>query len=401
MGTTKSELWAISQKLTNYPSKSELKWDSSTSLTSPSLMENSTVPSSNLGITAAAAQTVPQQAQSALSFPLGWYDSISNPDTLNQIAKEGMNIVVPYTNSSSVQEIKSYLDRAAAVGIKVLVEIPRLQVRRDHRWLITQMIKELKTHPAVYGWYLFDEPEFIQLSPALLERVYKAIKAEDPQHKVAVAFGKPLHIREYLKAADTIMYFNYPIMDGSSEFDGLGVPSFINKLQSVAHSITKDHDLWFILQGYGRDKHGRVTKFKRRLPTFAESRYMIYSALIAQTDGLLFWTHYRSQQQWIDSILTPILQEVQPYLSTVNSKTLSSSLTGGLKVNNSQVQAKLYQNSTTQELLLIAVNNSRRPSNTTISIGQSIAANSAQVLPNKSAIKLEKGTLKDFFEPYS
>lgn len=395
INTTKSELWAISQKLSNYPPREDqLKWDGALTLKSDSLLTQGLIPGENSA--PAKTQARPRQPQTSLNFPLGWYDSISNLNTLEQITQEGMNIVMPYTGKSSMEEIETYLDRAAATGIKVLLEIPRLEVRRDHRWLITQFVRKFKTHPAVYGWYLFDEPEFISLSPRLLKRVYRAIKTEDPRHQVAIAFGKPQYIRKYLSALDTVMYFNYPVFDSSSEFGSPEIRTFKTRLQNVAAITPNDKELWFILQGYGRDKQGRLTKFKRRLPTVAESRYMTYSALLARADGLLFWTHYRSQQQWIDRVLSPIIQEIQPYLTTGNNQDINCNLL----VNNPYLQARLYRNSTTKDLLLIAINHNNRQISTAIALDEDISVNSARNLTSDRLLKLTRGLVQDTFEPY-
>ncbi|MEM8718693.1 MAG: hypothetical protein AAGE84_05220 [Cyanobacteria bacterium P01_G01_bin.39] len=384
IGTIKSELWAMSQ----------IKYSSE--VDKPKLNQGSIMTNFNQVI--ANAKTASDQPLISDNFPLGWYDSVSNLDTPALIADEGMNIIMPYIGESSIQEVKAYLDQAAAAGMKIMVEIPRLEVRRDHRWLITQFVKELKTHPAVHGWYLFDEPEFIKLSPRILERVYRAIKAEDPKHTVAIAFGRPLYIRKYLKALDTVMYFKYPIMDNSPEFSGLENGIFSKLLNNVTAIASKPHDVWFILQGYGRDKHGRQTRFKRRLPTAAESRYMVYSAILAQADGLFFWTHYRSQQQWIDSVLTPIVQELKGYLPAIANQTFNSRK--NIAVDNSRIQARLYQNSTTQDLLLIAINHSKRQIDTAIAIKENTKVNLAQILPAHNSVNLSGGVLQDVFEPY-
>lgn len=328
---------------------------------------------------------------------MGWYDTVTNLDTPAQIAREGINIVMLYTGKRSIKEVKTYLDRAAAAGIKVMVEIPRDEVRRDHRWLITQFVKELKTHPAVFGWYLFDEPEYIKMSPRILERVYRGIKAEDPEHTVGMAFGRLIHIKRYLKALDAVIYFKYPCYYDSPKFCNLQNGIFRKLAETVAFIAKDQSHFWFVLQGYGEDKYGRPTKFNRRLPTFAEERYMLYSAILAQADGLFFWTHYRSQQQWIDSVLTPIVDELQNYLPIITSSLLNNKLV----IDNPDIQASLYQNSITQDRLLIAINHSSHKLETAIAIKENIKANSAQVLRSNRWINIEQGLLTDTFEPYA
>lgn len=394
VGTTKSELWAISQRLENSPPKLSQQGVNHNSFSHNELISvaSSSVNSTTTQIARNSdSQNIPE------NFPLGWYDSITNLDTLPRIAGEGMNMVMPYIGQQSIQEVRAYLDRAAAAGIKVMVEIPRNQVRRDHRWLITQFVKQLKTHPAVLGWYLFDEPEFIKLSPRILERVYRAIKAEDPHHTVAIAFGKLIHIKKYIKALDTVIYFKYPCYYDSPKFCGLENGIF-RKLTSTAAFLAKQQDhFWMALQGYGENEDGSPTKFNRRLPSIAEERYMVYSAILAQADGLFFWTHYRSQQRWINSVLTPIVKELKNYLPTITSSNLNHQLV----TDNPHIQAVLYQDLLTQNSLIIAINHSSKKLQTAIAIKQNIKANSAQVINSEKSININQGLLTNTFEPYA
>ncbi len=406
IGTTKSELWAISHQLRNSGNSSlglTVAPSDQNSSSQNGVISHSKSAESNLDSIISSPLTTtridPNQSKPTVpyNFPLGWYDTVTNLDTPAQIAREGINIVMLYTGKRSIKEVKTYLDRAAAAGIKVMVEIPREEVRRDHRWLITQFVKELKTHPAVFGWYLFDEPEYIKMSPRILERVYRGIKAEDPEHTVGMAFGRLIHIKRYLKALDTVIYFKYPCYYDSPKFCNLQNGIFRKLAETVAFIAKDKSHFWFVLQGYGEDKYGRPTKFNRRLPTFAEERYMLYSAILAQADGLFFWTHYRSQQQWIDSVLTPIVEELQNYLPTITSSLLNNKLV----IDNPDIQASLYQNSITQDLLLIAINHSSHKLETAIAIKENIKANSAQVLRSNRWINIEQGLLTDTFEPYA
>ena len=382
IGTMKSELWAATQRF-----DPDFESEKIATLAEPTLM-SSIFPNRN-GTNKAMKNND--------FFPLSWYDSVDNLDTPAQIATEGINLIVPYTGKSDVTQVKAYLDRAAAVGIKVMVEIPRLEVRRDHRWLITQLVKALKNHPAVYGWYLFDEPEFIQMSPALLKRVYDAIKIEDPNHTVAIAFGRLERVKPYLQALDTLVYFRYPCYYDSPEFCGFEDGSFKDlAAEAAALSLERDN-FWMALQGYGEDKYGRPTQFNRRLPSLEEERYMIYSAVLAHANGLLFWTHYRSQQQWIDRVLTPLIEELREYLPAITNR---NSVVPKV-VSDARVQTKLFRYPQTGDLLLIAINHSGQSFTTEMALQPRVRVNLARVGSENRAIAIDRGRLTDVFEPFA
>ncbi|MEL6930510.1 MAG: hypothetical protein AAFO95_18030 [Cyanobacteria bacterium J06600_6] len=384
VGTLKSELWAAIQQPGLQSPKTELQ-TSSKSENQAALFPDphSPAPGNN--------------REKSLAFPLGWYSSVDYPDALKRMATEEINFVVPYTGKSDVKKVKTYLDRASAAGIQVMVEIPRLEVRRDHRWLITQFVKQLKDHPALHSWYLYDEPEYVKLSPRLLERVYQAIKTEDPKHNVAIAFGKLNRVEKYLKALDTILYFNYPCYYDSPQFCNLESSVFGQLTANIAPLVQEKDNFWMVLQGYGEDKYGRPTQNNRRLPTIEEERYMIYSSILAQANGLLFWTHYRSQQFWIDSVLTPLLEELQNYLPAITSqKTVPQAF-----ADRSTIQARLFRHPQDNSLLLIALNQSSEVVETEIVLKPRIQANYAQVIREERAITLNQGRLTDAFEPFA
>ena len=386
---TKSELWAISHQLkdfkasefitSNNSSKSKLSRDRDTA------SEKMTAP-----IAKSYTESLPY------GFPLGWYDSIKNLNTPAKIANEGINLVMPYTGKGDAPEIRAYLDKAAAAGIKVLVDIPRDSVRRGHTVRISQLVRKLKNHPALFGWYLFDEPEYIGLSPNLLQKFYQTIKTEDPKHPIAVAFARLDQAKDYFPSVDIVMYSDYPCLYNEPEFNNFQSSAFPTLAQDSQFLSQTQKSFWFILQGYGEDKYGRPTKYKRRLPTAAEARYMLYSTVLADTDGLFFWTHYRSQQQWIDSVLTPMVQELQGYIPTIKTNALNNRLV----VNNPKIQASLYRDPDTQGLLLIAVNHDVSQIETSLKIKENTQAQSANVLTENRVVNLANKTFNDTFEPY-
>lgn len=384
VGTIKSELWALTQQGDyNYI----FEPDSLTAKEAPH--RASIFPPVNS----------PQSEQtnaSSLAFPLGWYSSVDYPDALQQVAAEGINFVVPYTGKSDANKVKAYLDRAGEAGIKVMVEIPRIEVRKDHRWLITQFVKQLKNHPALYGWYLYDEPEYVQISPRLLERVYQAIKTEDPQHSVAIAFGKLNRLGKYLQALDTVLYFNYPCYNDTPQFCNFENSGFGQLTANIAQFVEAKGNFWMVLQGYGEDKNGQP-RHNRRLPSLEEERYMIYSSVLARANGLLFWAHYLSQQPWIDSVLTPLVTELQSYLPAIASQKTVPQVSS----DNSLVQGRLFRNPQDNSLLLISVNHSSQTIPATFTLRPQVRVQTARVLQEDRQIALQQGKLGDRFPPHA
>lgn len=332
-------------------------------------------------------------------FPLGWYDGITYKRTAGKVAKEGINLLIPYTVEKDDETVTGYLDAAKVAGVKVILELRRSTVKAGDVIAVKQFVHKFKTHPSVFGWYLYDEPANNNISPNTLNQLYDAIKEEDPEKPVAIAFAWYTNMVEYINAMDIFMFDYYPCYYGSPEFAGFGGNKFQEYLTKAAYYGTKKDAFWFIMQGFGENNDG-TPQIDRRLPTEAEARYMFYTSILAGADGLFFWAHYRSQQSWIDSVLTPIVQEFQEYIFDIKNGILSNQI----NVNRSEIQVALYQNSITSRYLLVAINHSQSSVNTIFQISEDIQANSVELRTKDGFQNLHltsDNTLYDLLPPYT
>ena len=334
--------------------------------------------------------------QKGINFPLGWYDHIHRVETPAKVATEGMNLLMPYTSNKNEATIRSYLDAAETAGMKVLLEPYRAKVKKGDIAAVTQFVRTFKQHPAVFGWYLYDEPAVKKaVSPETLEFLYNAIKAEDPNRPVAIVFA-PSQIGKmltYRKAFDICMIDRYPLFYRKREFNNLG--DFWEWMQNAA-SVARDKKFWPVLQAFGEQEDGKP-KYRRRLPTVAEERYMFYVAVNAGADGLFFYGHHWTLQSWIDSVLKPLIREFHQYIPAINSGPLSKKAT----VNRSDMQVLLYQNPFNKNYLAIAIHHGRGTVNPKIALDTSINTRSIKVVGEHRHLSLTKGIFKDSFGPYA
>ncbi|VEP13242.1 conserved hypothetical protein [Hyella patelloides LEGE 07179] len=331
-------------------------------------------------------------------FPIGWIDRIEKPETPGKVANEGINLLIPYTHSYQQETIETYLDNAQKNGIKVFLEPYREPVETGDAAAVTEFVRTYKQHPAVAGWYAYDEPILatrVPVPPEILEITYQAIKAEDPKRPVAVVFpGSQIDkVPQYRNAMDICMIDRYPFFYPKPEFSNL---SDFGQWMEEAASFSGDQPFWPVLQGFGEQENGKP-KFKRRLPTAAEERYMIYTAVLAGADGLIFYGHHWTQQSWVDSILTPLISEFREYLPIVEANLIA----GNSQVNQDDVQTLLYQNPSNQQYLLIAVHHGRGKVRATIGFESLEASNQAKVLAENRDVELIEGGIEDTFDSYA
>lgn len=152
-----------------------------------------------------------------------------------------------------------------------------------------------------------------------------------------------------------------------------------------------------VLQAYGRHEQDIEPNAKRRFCTLGEQRYMLYTSILAGADGLFFYGHHRTKQSWVDSTLTPLIQEFKPLIPAIQTEPLWSKDKNGRK----NIQSKLYQNKNDGQFVLIAVNHENNSINTTIELNTDTNVNYAKVIGENRWTNIGRGIIKDSFAPYA
>ena len=332
-------------------------------------------------------------------FALGWYDRL-DPSNLPRFSSEGMNLVMPYTGQESPAQLaalRAYLDAAAQLDLAVLVEVWRDRVLAGDVAAVVAEVHALKDHPALFRWYLYDEPDVAartgeKTAPADLRPFYDAIRAEDPAREVAVVFSRYLaDAPPYLSDLDVYLFDYYPELAGSSEFSNL--PMFHSLVTTAAAQASGKAGFWPVLQGFGDEPRPAP----RRFPTTREATYMLYASLLAGADGALYFYRPWSKPGWVDGTLAPLLRDVRGLVPAVRSGAIDL----GLQVaGSSSLEAKLYRDPTSGTDIVIAMNHSTETTTATLTLAPSIPSQSVAVLGETRSIALTRGSFTDSFAPF-
>jgi hypothetical protein len=287
--------------------------------------------------------TASRTRTSQVGFPIAWYDALQDTRGLSRIASERMNGVMPYYSDKG--DVGSYLDAAQAAHVQVLLEIPRRFVRTIDDSALRSFVRTYKARPALFGWYLADEPstnmELGPLTGPKARRLYRAIKLEDPRHPVAIALGPNENPRPYASALDVLMYDDYPCMRRTPEFGNFSAWS---RRVAAASRAAQPHAFVPVIQAFGG-------AWGNRLPTTAEERYMVYSSIQDGAAGIFFWTRYRSDSKWINHTLTPITTDLE-----VMRPALAAGALSGVAAEGANVTASVFRDPRTGHTYLVVVN---------------------------------------------
>lgn len=234
-----------------------------------------------------------KKALAADPYWLGWYTDVKF--SLADYKQSGVNLVLPVADTqnllpTSSPTYQSYLDEAQRQGIKVIVPayVTNGKTLEEH-------ISFYKVHPALFGWYLADEPEcsWSYVSPTLLKTEwYDKVKNTDLNHPSLTAFcattgcpSYPASQRPYYNSLDIIMADDYEFKNGTPEFHNIGnIKNVVDTFVKEAKDNGKNGFI-FVPQGF-------CGAGQWRCPTQPELRYSLYTAVVRDTLGTLFYADY-------------------------------------------------------------------------------------------------------------
>lgn len=173
----------------------------------------------------AAAQDTPQEGILSLGY-LGFRDAAATAANFQKLAEAGLDMITLEMDQSTAG---LQLDLAAEAGVKILAV---LAPYTDYRNIddvqfdkVDELVLRFKSHPALYGWHICDEPNIKRIPD--LKRIKEYIEALDPGHPVYInlnplgsinALGTDFY-RDYVETyardcgLSILSYDCYPTMD--------------------------------------------------------------------------------------------------------------------------------------------------------------------------------------------
>jgi hypothetical protein len=218
-------------------------------------------------------------------LPLGWYLYPAlgghiplQMAPLDESQTHNFDFVMPYAafTDGGDSGVLSYLDSAQARGVKILVDLQNTYSLAE----IQRKVALVKNHPALYGYYLADEPDLVatlhptlsSAMPATLIAKYNAIKEidYDPAHPVVITFLGPISsVSAYLPAADIV----------ARELYSTGVISQVAADVAAAKAAGKG---FLAIPGVYQDSG-------HTMPSTDEVRFGILGSLASGADGILIY----------------------------------------------------------------------------------------------------------------
>jgi hypothetical protein len=246
-------------------------------------------------IVSAARAAEPEQFE--ISYWLGPPEKFTTLERYREISDAGFTIAFPPLITPSVEMNRKILDLCEQVGLKAMIADPRMVTSLDApdaRAKLDAIVKDYGAHPALYGYFVVDEPSATAFKG--LGDVVAYLKTKDPRHPGYInlfpTYGPPFEpqhgtktYEEYVdRFVDTVhprvlSYDHYPFVAG---FDR---PQYFQNLAVIRNaSLRSKIPFWQIALV--------VQHYDYRHLTEGELRFQAMQTLAFGGRGLMWYTYW-------------------------------------------------------------------------------------------------------------
>lgn len=184
-------------------------------------------------------------------------------------------------NSVVIWPERKQLDEAHASGLRAIVNIGPGHFPDSAAW--KTRILELKSHPALFAWIPYDEPDLNRKSVAEVAGTYRHMKSLDPAHPVLQTVWSPLRYADYAPYCDIFAVVPYVV----TKMAPLTESDFMRVHQSVvlAKQFVKKKPVYTVIQAFAGHPAWPRPPSPRELMT------MVALARAAGSEGFAFYAY--------------------------------------------------------------------------------------------------------------
>ncbi|MBI4326082.1 MAG: hypothetical protein HY674_12560 [Chloroflexi bacterium] len=179
---------------------------------------------------------------------------------------------------------KAYLDATQALGLKVLAS-PNASAGPDFdAEAARRAVLAFNSHPALWAWYLVDEPDLHNIPPETVQSAHRFLKrlpARKPTVLVIYQGSQALH---YADITDIMMIDRYPVA-------WLPLANFSQHVRMTRLALGKKKPLIAVIQSFDWSYYPELLPNEKnfRPPNLAELRSMTYAVLAQRASGIFYY----------------------------------------------------------------------------------------------------------------
>jgi hypothetical protein len=213
------------------------------------------------------------------AYPIGLY-SVGSETNLAEIADAGFSLVAGPAR-------RGFLDAAKANGIGVMASPGSSAGDHFNPAKVRSTVAKLDGHPALWSWYLIDEPDMQRVSPERVEAAHRVVKRMGASKPTSLVLYQGDEAQWYGNIADITMVDRYPV-------PWLPLANFSQHIHKTRLATDRDRPLIAVIQSFdwaAQPESILPGEENLRPPTELELRSMTYSALARGANGIFYFSY--------------------------------------------------------------------------------------------------------------
>lgn len=334
-------------------------------------------------------------------LPYGWFSA--PPSEAVKLKAEGVTAIQAYNAQYfPPQKTLEWLDQLHEHGLyacfypwpsHAFMQNFRQPVSAEEEQALRERIRAFRDHPAVFAYYLWDEPE---LRPVLIERsnrLYEIIAEEDPYHPCIMLNDTIPGIHKYRNGGDVLMPDPYPLF---SKGGLAGRPiEYTSRFLLACREASRGRKAWWVTpQAFDYYMGGKTNS---RCPNLVELRNQQLQSIINGARGVLWYTYgHRYNYKELDVGMPFLGREARRLAPAILAPELPDAVSweaderGHLQAAVRRVERDLY---------LFAVSTHTSPQKATFTL-KGVGDTTLWVVSEDRSVRVADGTFTDAFDLY-
>ena len=212
------------------------------------------------------------------AYPIGLY-SVGSVTNLAEIADAGFSLVAGPAR-------RGFLDAAKANGIGVIASPGSSAGEHFNVAKVRSTVTKLDGHPALWSWYLIDEPDMHSVSPEKVKAAHRFVKRLGATKQTSLVLYQGDSAKWYGDIADITMVDRYPV-------PWLPLANFSQHIHKTRLATNAERPLIAVIQSFDWTAHQSMLPGEENLrpPTERELRSMTYSSLARGANGIFYYSY--------------------------------------------------------------------------------------------------------------
>ena len=212
------------------------------------------------------------------AYPIGLY-TVGSVTNLAEIADAGFSLVAGPAR-------RGFLDAAKANGIGVIASPGSSAGEHFNAAKVRSTVAKLDGHPALWSWYLIDEPDMHSVSPEKVKAAHRFVKRLGATKPTSLVLYQGDSAKWYGDIADITMVDRYPV-------PWLPLANFSQHIHKTRLATNAERPLIAVIQSFDWTAHQSMLPGEENLrpPTERELRSMTYSSLARGANGIFYYSY--------------------------------------------------------------------------------------------------------------